>query len=224
MAGSFVLSVGKKKEELLAYKNDALAYGLWIMIPFLGFSAVSNKLLWYLYPVTIPLFLCTAAILGSIMKSEKLLPFFRILAATLAVLCIFIYAKDVYMTVKTQTETEGNDFQNLVKVSAGAVRKQYGDDAVIYAGVIYGMNEDGTENDDWAGQDVFVAEAYGDLRCLQGGRSFADRFAKKSETEGVGLLFLSREYEAEWLASDGAKSGNKLDESAEYVVYLLGGH
>lgn len=48
----------------------AEGYGiaLWFLIPFLGFSAVSTKLIWYCYPCTVPLFLASALLMGWVLR------------------------------------------------------------------------------------------------------------------------------------------------------------
>ena len=41
---------------------------LWFLLPFLGFSAIGTKLIWYCYPCTVPLALGTAVILGWLIR------------------------------------------------------------------------------------------------------------------------------------------------------------
>src|SRR5699024_35734 len=44
--------------------SDQTGILLWLFIPLLGFSLVSTKLMWYVYPCTIPLFLLAAVFLA----------------------------------------------------------------------------------------------------------------------------------------------------------------
>ena len=58
--------------------RKVLGYLLWIFVPYLAFSAVTNKLIWYLYPVTIPLLMCAGMIVGRFMKEKQLAPAVKI--------------------------------------------------------------------------------------------------------------------------------------------------
>ena len=218
VAGLFLLSIGKTKEERKAQSKEVIAYALWILIPFLAFSAVSNKLLWYLYPVTIPLLLVMAVVSGKVIKEEQLAIPLRALAAILAAVCITVYAKDVYATIHKQTEAEGNDFQNLVRSASSGLREQYGSETTLYAAVIYGTDENGSQDTDWAGQDVFVAESSGDLRCLSGGDAALSQTT--DDSGAIGLLFLSKQYEQEWITTPAAQGYTRYEDSAENVAYI----
>jgi len=218
VAGLFLLSIGKTKEERKAQSREVIAYALWILIPFLAFSAVSNKLLWYLYPVTIPLLLVMAVVSGKVIKEEQLTIPLRALAAILAAVCITVYGKDVYTTIHKQTEVEGNDFQNLVRLTSSGLREQYGSETTLYAAVIYGPDENGSRSTDWAGQDVFVAESSGDLKCLSGGDAALSQTA--DDNGAIGILFLSRQYEQEWITTPAAGDYIRYEESAENVAYI----
>ena len=63
-----LLYLWKKK----AWNRTLLEQGggilLWFLLPFLGFSAIGTKLIWYCYPCTVPLALGTAAILGWLIR------------------------------------------------------------------------------------------------------------------------------------------------------------
>lgn len=215
IAGLFVLSVGKNKEEFKAYKNDLLAYGLWILIPFVAFSAVSNKLLWYLYPVTIPLLMSMAIVVAKLLKDKRIMMGLKMFATVLTMVCIFIYGKDVYITVQNQTAVEGNDFQNLVKEASQKVRAEYGEDAKITAAVVYGMDENNNLNTTWAGQDVFVAEAYGDFICVE-------NLTKESDAD-TRIFFVSKACSNQAMTILGVKEEciEVLGESEEYIACKL---
>ena len=43
--------------------KDAFGYLLWFLIPFLGFSLIGTKLIWYCYPCTVPLAMGAAVLL-----------------------------------------------------------------------------------------------------------------------------------------------------------------
>ena len=52
--------------------TDLTGLLLWLLIPMLGFSAVSTKLIWYVYPSTVPLCLLAAIFLDAFFRNEKL--------------------------------------------------------------------------------------------------------------------------------------------------------
>lgn len=215
VAGLFYLSAGKKKEEIAVHKNEILGFGMWILIPFLAFSSVSNKLLWYLYPVTIPLLLCMAIVLSKVILDQRLLSVMRVLAAVLAIVCIFIYGKDVYNTIQSQTAVEGNDFQNLVRITGEELRSECGEEAQITAAVVYGMDDDNNLNTTWAGQDVFVAEAYGDFICVE-------NLTKEADAD-MRIFFVSKACSEQAMTMLGMKAEGieVLGESEEYIACKL---
>ena len=63
-----LLYMGKQK----AWNRIVLEQGggilLWFLLPFLGFSAIGTKLIWYCYPCTVPLALGAAVILGWLIR------------------------------------------------------------------------------------------------------------------------------------------------------------
>lgn len=52
-------------------KTDRIGILLWLFVPLLGFSLVSTKLMWYVYPCTVPLCLLAAIFLNCFLKNEK---------------------------------------------------------------------------------------------------------------------------------------------------------
>ncbi|MBS6396896.1 MAG: glycosyltransferase family 39 protein [Clostridiales bacterium] len=53
-------------------RSDTLGILLWLLIPLLGFSLVSTKLMWYVYPCTVPLCLLAAVFLGRFLTADQL--------------------------------------------------------------------------------------------------------------------------------------------------------
>ena len=220
-AGCFICCVGRTKEELSARKNEIIAYCLWIFVPFVAFSAVSNKLLWYLYPVTVPLLLALAVMAAAVIRDKRIFLPLRTVAAVLVCLCICFYAKDVFATIQSQTAVAGNEFQNFIKDTAQKLRDEYGQETEIYGAVVYGVDETGAVQSEWAGQDVFVAEAYGDIICRQGGISYIAEQISQRTDQGVKLVFLAKDSEALLDTMDVALPEHfvKYAESEGYVVY-----
>ena len=133
-----------------------IGYVLWIGIPFLAFSAVRTKLLWYLYPIFIPLFMAAGIMAGRLVKEKQISCFARGMVGVLAVVGIAYFSKDVYIQIneKINNQQSALEFQQLVRETAQDVKE-------ARAYVLY--DQDQTV---WNQQDVFMAEAYGGYRCL----------------------------------------------------------
>lgn len=52
-------------------KSDQIGILLWLFVPLLGFSLVSTKLMWYVYPCIVPLCLLAAVFISSFLKNAK---------------------------------------------------------------------------------------------------------------------------------------------------------
>lgn len=167
----------KKKKDVSFFKHlkgclfhrDVIGMSLWILVPALAFSLVRTKLLWYQYPSVTALLIVTGIVTGIVCEKKQIPLLFRlgIGLATVVTACHFSYSlfqtfeaygKDGYMT---------NDFQLLIQdVAAG---ESSGD---FYTAVYRALPTDDPNHpidSKWAQQDVFVAEAYGDYHCDDGG-------------------------------------------------------
>lgn len=212
VAGSFAFPGIFSKENWKEHRAEILGFGMWILIPSLAFSVVSNKLLWYLYPVTIPLILCGAIVLAKLIEKKELPVLLRSLASVIAIVLIVVFSKDVFKTIQTQTTVAGNEFQNLV--SQLAKENQH---AAAY--VVYGMDETGTLDQEWAQQDVFVAEAFGNLLCRQGGYTAALKEAEESADSEQILIFVAKSCEV--MMVEAAPEAEGVAETENYIVYAL---
>ena len=167
----------KKKKDVSFFKHlkgclfhrDVIGMSLWILVPALAFSLVRTKLLWYQYPSVTALLIVTGIVTGIVCEKKQIPLLFRlgIGLATVVTACHFSYSlfqtfeaygKDGYMT---------NDFQLLIQdVAAGE------DSGDFYTAVYRALPTDDPNHpidSKWAQQDVFVAEAYGDYHCDDGG-------------------------------------------------------
>lgn len=167
----------KKKKDVSFFKHlkgclfhrDVIGMSLWILVPALAFSLVRTKLLWYQYPSVTALLIVTGIVTGIVCEKKQIPLFFRlgIGLATVVTACHFSYSlfqtfeaygKDGYMT---------NDFQLLIQDVADG--ESSGD---FYTAVYRALPTDDPNHpidSKWAQQDVFVAEAYGDYHCDDGG-------------------------------------------------------
>lgn len=134
-----------------------IGYLLWFFVPLLAFSAIRTKLLWYMYPVFIPLFMAAGIMAARLIKEKNIVFAIRAVTAVVVICGIAYFSKDVYMQItdKINNQQSAMEFQQLVKetaLEATANSKAY----ILHD----------AENATWNQQDVFLAEAYGDLYCI----------------------------------------------------------
>ncbi|MBD5545393.1 MAG: hypothetical protein HDR01_14430 [Lachnospiraceae bacterium] len=196
-----------------------IGYLLWIFVPLLAFSAVRTKLLWYMYPVFIPLFMAAGIVAGRLVKEKQISCFVRGITAVCVVVGIGYFSRDVYVQIeeKLNNQQSALEFQDLVKNTAEVVKE-----AKAY--VIY-EKEQGV----WNQQDVFVAEAYGDYRCrnLEGAalemkNIFLEIVKEPQEKEPV-ICFLYKEgYDSIVNAlKEAGLEVEPLEESENYGVVMI---
>lgn len=159
--------------------TDQTGLLLWLSVPLLGFSLVSTKLMWYVYPCTVPLCLLAAVFLTGFLKAEKA-------PAWLLLLCLLLTGSGTlyFITENYMDNIRGarsNDLQTFVieqfdrgNSLAGSVVYLDAYDPFLYA------NTDG-----WQQNMRLLAMMEGDLDCRDGG---AEAFL---EDNGDCLLILS---------------------------------
>lgn len=167
----------KKKKDVSFFKHlkvflfhrDVIGMSLWILVPTLAFSMVRTKLLWYQYPSVTALLIVTGIVTGIVCEKKQIPLLFRmgVGVVTIVTACYFSYSlfqtfqsygKDGYMT---------NDFQLLIQDVAADQ-----DSGDFYTAVYRALPTDDPNHpidSKWAQQDVFVAEAYGEYHCDDGG-------------------------------------------------------
>ena len=59
-----------KKQVKKEFVFEGIGYALWLLVPFLFFSTVSTKLVWYGYPILIPLEVIAAIFIGKFLTEE----------------------------------------------------------------------------------------------------------------------------------------------------------
>ena len=165
--------------------EDSAAYLLWFFVPFLGFSLVRAKLIWYCYPCIIPLFLGAAVFLGKLLRlpvesteagerigwKKEVFGGCMWLAAAGCIFLTVYFMRDTYLTVIRGAKGDG--FQMFLQESVD--RKD------AYAGrKAYIMTD--TENPEhigsWDQNMLFLAEISGDFHCMDGG---VEAFLKEDE-------------------------------------------
>lgn len=143
--------------------HDLLGVLLWLLVPLLGFSLVSTKLMWYVYPCTVPLCLLAAVFLQKCLKTP----------GVPVLLSLFIGVFTAGMTVRFVLDNyldnvrgaRSNDLQTFVMEQfdrdggrTGAVVYLDAYDPFLYA------NTTG-----WEQNMRLLALMEGDLTCMDGG-------------------------------------------------------
>ena len=200
-------------------KDDMIGFSLWILIPALAFSVVRTKLLWYEYPAITAL-LIAAGIAAGLVCEKKLLPVgIRVALGAVLLVTAGYYSHDLLQTFE-QYGKDGymtNDFQLLIEETANGAQK-YGTEIEESAkkadepgankeiektgkqGVtVYAYRALTTEDPEkpvdtqWAQQDVYVAEAYGDYICENDGWDHMLEDMKDGSEEDCRILFTTQE-------------------------------
>ena len=172
-AGAFWL--WKKKGWKEAWENgklkDVFGYLLWFLIPFLGFSLIRTKLIWYCYPCTVPLAMGGAILLGKALRAPldkepgKGKALYGLGCWLLAGACVFLtgyYMWNSYLHVIR--EAHGNPFQLFIQESADQDSEYAGEKAYV---CVPGENPEKIGS--WDQNMLFLAEISGDFLCENGG-------------------------------------------------------
>lgn len=175
-----LLRMGRRR----IWDRDALASGfgflLWFFVPFLGFSLIRTKLIWYCYPCTVPLALGAAILLGVLLRrplerereegESGNVSTFR--GNGFACLCVLAAAGTIGLTVffmrnsylHVIREAHGDPFQLFIQESVEREASYAG--RIAYVCV---PGEDPADIGDWDQNMLFLAEISGNFRCTDGG-------------------------------------------------------
>ncbi len=227
-------------------KDDMIGFSLWILIPALAFSVVRTKLLWYEYPAITAL-LITAGIAAGLVCEKKLLPVgIRVALGAVLLVTAGYYSHDLLQTFE-QYGKDGymtNDFQLLIEETANGAQK-YGTEIEESAkkadepgankeiektgkqGVtVYAYRALTTENPEkpvdtqWAQQDVYVAEAYGDYICENDGWDHMLEDMKDGSEEDCRILFTTQELLEQYRESLADETGGDADVSENMQIVM----
>lgn len=185
LAGVFCAGIRLLRKKILPKEisSEAIGYALWLVLPFLFFSAVSTKLVWYGYPLFIPLEMIAAIFLGRFLTeplfSDRPWTYAAKMAAAAG--CLFLIATRGYETyLNAVREIHGDELQTFIAQSVERDDECAGMKAFIDAPQ---EMEDGTV---WNQHVRFMAEISGDFRCEDGG---AGSFLESEEA----VLYISRD-------------------------------
>lgn len=227
-------------------KDDMIGFSLWILIPALAFSVVRTKLLWYEYPAITAL-LIAAGIAAGLVCEKKLLPVgIRVALGAVLLVTAGYYSHDLLQTFE-QYGKDGymtNDFQLLIEETANGAQK-YGTEIEESAkkadepeankeiektgkqGVtVYAYRALTTEDPEkpvdtqWAQQDVYVAEAYGDYICENDGWDHMLEDMKDGSEEDCRILFTTQELLEQYRESLAGETGGDADVSENMQIIM----
>ncbi len=167
--------------------EESCGYLLWFFVPFLGFSLIRTKLIWYCYPCIVPLFLGAAVFLGKLLRTlasptersdgvethsaeieksrawrEALHGGCAWLVATGCIFLVLYFMRDTYLTVIRGAH--GDSFQMFVEDSV-----QRGSDYAGRKAYVMVPNENPEDLGTWDQNMLFLAEISGDFHCVDGG-------------------------------------------------------
>lgn len=167
--------------------SEVIGYGLWIVIPFLFFSVVSTKLVWYGYPLFVPLSMAAAIFAGKFF-TERLFcenSLSIVIKSAAAVGCAYLLVTNMYSTyLYAVREIHGDEMQMFIAESVDRDSEYAGLDAYVEAAQ---EMEDGTV---WNQHVRFMAEISGDFKCRDGG-------VKAFLKDDGAVLYISKERFAE---------------------------
>lgn len=191
--GMAVKSIGAVKQYL--------GYLLWMIIPLAGFSFLKTKLIWYNFPIFIPLMMFSAIVLGNLLESEQIYRNVRMSALVMIVLVIAFYGRN---TLKTTVLSEKPDsLQLFLSESIERTDHHAGAHAFIQVSQEIG---DGSV---WNANMMFVAEIEGDYRCQSHG---VDGYLRCVAPK---VLYISRE---DYINMKDILVGEILYETEEYLM------
>lgn len=227
-------------------KDDMIGFSLWILIPALAFSVVRTKLLWYEYPAITAL-LIAAGIAAGLVCEKKMLPVgIRVALGAVLLVTAGYYGHDLLQTFE-QYGKDGymtNDFQLLIEETANGAQK-YGTEIEESAkkadepgankeiektgkqgATVYAYRALTTEDPEkpvdtqWAQQDVYVAEAYGDYICENDGWDHMLEDMKDGSEEDCWILFTTQELLEQYRESLADETGGDADVSENMQIIM----
>lgn len=230
-------------------KDDMIGFSLWILIPALAFSVVRTKLLWYEYPAITALLIAAGIAVGLVCEKKPLPVGIRVTLGAVLLVTAGYYSHDLLQTFE-QYGKDGymtNDFQLLIEETADGAQK-YGTEIEESAkkadepgankeiektgkqGVtVYAYRALTTEDSEkpvdtqWAQQDVYVAEAYGDYICENDGWDHMLEDMKDGSEEDCRILFTTQELLEQYRESLADETGGDADvnENMQIIMNVL---
>ena len=83
------------------FHRDVMGIALWILLPFLAFSVVRTKLLWYQYPVITALLIAAAIATGVVCEKKKIPLMIQFGMGAATVITAFYFSYSLFQTFET---------------------------------------------------------------------------------------------------------------------------
>lgn len=148
-----IYGIGKRKKALKQY----LGYLLWFFVPLFCFSVVKTKLIWYNFPIFIPLMMLAAISCGKFFECEKVKDTYKQFSLLILLGVLVFYG---YHTVDSTVLSEKSDrFQIFLAESVERTDLCAGANAFIQVPQEIG---DGSI---WNANVMLAAEMEGDFKC-----------------------------------------------------------
>lgn len=160
-------------------KTDQAGILLWLFVPLIGFSLVSTKLMWYVYPCIVPLCLLAAVFLSRFLENPKAPAGFLLVCLAAAGLGAMSFIWDNY------TDNVRGASSNALQTF---VREQFSRDDALTGSAVYLDAYDPflyANTTEWEQNMRLLGMMEGDLDCQDGG---AEAFLA---ADGDSLLILS---------------------------------
>lgn len=144
-------------------RSDILGIALWLLVPLLGFSAVSTKLMWYVYPCTVPLSLACGILFNQLITNKKT----PALLAGVCILCMGLL--NVRFTWLNYQDNVRGAHSNALQTF---ILEQFDRDCDLAGSRIYLDAYDPflyLDTTSWEQNNRLLAMMAGDLSCQDGG-------------------------------------------------------
>lgn len=164
-----------------ARRSKWLGFALWLVVPFLAFSLVTNKLIWYVYPALIPLLMVAGIFTAKLIQDKQLGKGLRIIASIITCFLVVYFARQEVLTINAQG---ANEIQTLLgKINNEAM--VIGCDAYVE----YRQEDSIGDTKAWCQQDVFVMEITGDYHCINGGLEELEKQNQSNDSKKILLIY-----------------------------------
>ncbi|RDY30541.1 ArnT family glycosyltransferase [Lachnotalea glycerini] len=185
-----------------AYFKKFIGYLLWFFIPFLAFSAVKTKLVWYVYPALIPLTMVAGIYTAKLLQTEQIL--FKVKWVLLVIVsCVLI--KYTHANITEIRNISADPFQSFIEASVTRDDEYAGANAYVFT------YDDKAPISGWTQDNIFLAEISGDYRCKDGGM---DAFL---QDQNESVLYISKDYYV-LFQEDELKDCQSLFETTDFIL------
>lgn len=171
----------------ITVQADALLLALWIVIPFVFFSIAATKYSWYIIPTVVPLSIFCAMVCGYAWahRDSAANRIFAVVLTVAAAVAIVMNVKDTVCSVMNVSVPAVQQF-----LRGPVMQDAHGKTAYI-------VHDNGDVQ--WMQNEIYVGEAYADLRCMDGG------LASFRQHSGSVAIVSVRTYSKQQARADGAR-------------------